>query len=387
MEKGNIDVHSLVLEEKQFIEELNSAERAGIFRKIDWHLLPFVVLFCLLSSLDKANIGNAKIAGMSTDLNLIGFRYNIAAAVFFIPYSIAEVPSNIALKLFRPSRWIPTIMVTWGIVMTLMCLVNSFESLVMRLEWVPCVSCFTFLISPAVDLHVFMFHAHSYAIENMEGIGGLHGWQWIFCLEGLATIVVACLSVFFIHDSPETATFLTEPEREYIMDVLKLDANHLSTDYSIQFISQAMKDYKLYIQVVIYMGFLVPGYAITLFLPTIINELGYTSTNAQLLSVTPYVASCLAAIIVGIYSDKYSLRGPYIIGGASVSLVGFILLYCSSRPGPSYVGACLAATGTYAPVAVIIAWVGSNAGGDVKRGVALAMVMGLGTFGGYVTRS
>ncbi|OAX38186.1 MFS general substrate transporter [Rhizopogon vinicolor AM-OR11-026] len=381
MEKGSIDARSLVLEEKQFIEELNLTERAGIFRKIDWHLLPFVAP------------RNANIAGMSTDLNLIGFRYNIAAAV------------NIVLKLFRPSRWIPTIMVMWGIVMTLMCLVNSFESLVIARM---CLGLAGAGLFPGVNYYICRWYPRSerskrisiffsaaiiagafsgflaYAIDNMEGIGGLHGWQWIFCLEGLATIVVACLSVFFIHDSPETATFLTEPEREYIMDVLKLDANHLSTDYSIQFISQAMKDYKLYIQVLIYMGLLVPGYAITLFLPTIINELGYSSTNAQLLSVTPYVASCLAAIIVGIYSDKYNLRGPYIIGGASVSLVGFILLYCSSRPGPSYIGVCLAATGTYAPVAVIIAWVGSNAGGDVRRGVALAMVMGLGTFEGTV---
>ncbi|OJA20079.1 hypothetical protein AZE42_02473 [Rhizopogon vesiculosus] len=93
------------LEEKPIAEELNPGERARILRKLDWHLLPFVSLLYLLSFLDRANIGNAKVAGMSVDLDLIGYRYNIAAAVFFILYSFAEVPSNIALKLFRPSRW------------------------------------------------------------------------------------------------------------------------------------------------------------------------------------------------------------------------------------------------------------------------------------------
>jgi MFS family permease len=122
-------------------------------------------------------------------------------------------------------------------------------------------------------------------------------------------------------------------------------------------------------------------------MPTIINELGYSSTHAQLLSVPPFVVACVALIIVGVYSDKHNLRGPYIVGSCFVSLVGYILLLCSTRPGPSYAGVFLAALGIFPPLAVIFAWVGSNAGGDLKRGVALAMVIGLGGMGGYVTLS
>jgi len=135
------------------------------------------------------------------------------------------------------------------------------------------------------------------------------------------------------------------------------------------------------------MRILVPGYAIALFSPTIISELGYSSANAQLLSVPPFVVGCVATIIVGIYSDKRHLRGPFIVGSAFVALVGYILLYCSTQPGPSYTGAVLAATGTFPPVAIILAWVGSNAGGNLKRGVALAMVIGIGGLGGYVLLS
>ncbi|KAJ8588263.1 MFS general substrate transporter [Rhizopogon salebrosus TDB-379] len=395
--------NSLVLAQEQIVEEPDPAERARILRKIDWCILPFVTLFYLLSFLDRTNIGNAKIAGMSTDLGLTGFRYNIAAAVLFITYSLAEVPSNIALKLFRPSRWIPTIMIAWGLVMTLMCLVNSYQSLVIaRL----CLGFAEAGLFPGVNYYICQWYPRSerskriaiffsavtiagafggllaYAIENMEGIGGLHGWQWIFCLQGLATIVVACVAFFFMQDDPETATFLTEPEKTYVVNMLKQDSSNLATYYSIQFILQAMKDYKIYIQVLIFMGLVVPGYAIALFTPTIINELGYSSTHAQLLSVPPFVAGCFTTLIVGIYSDKHSLRGPYIIGSAFVSLVGYILLYCSTRPGSSYVGVFLAALGIYPAVPVVLAWVGSNAGGDLKRGVALAMVIGLGGLGG-----
>ncbi|KAG1821015.1 MFS general substrate transporter [Suillus subaureus] len=394
--------------EKQIV--LNPREQARILRKIDWHLLPFVTVFYLLSFLPS--LGNAKVAGMATDLNLTGFRYNIAAAVFFIPYSFAEVPSNIALKLFRPSRWIPSIMVVWGIVMTLMCLVKSYQSLVVARAFLGLAEAGLF---PGVNYYICLWYPRSersnvllysspqhqsqvcsilicvgiylclnfclivgafggllaYGIERMEGVGGLHGWQWIFCLEGITTVLVALFSFFYMHNYPETAKFLTEPERLCIIDILKQDSNNLSSRFDTQFIWQAIKDYKTYVQIIIYLGLLVPGYAIALFSPTIINELGYSAANAQLLSVPPFVAGCI-----------YNLRGPFIIGGALVSLIGYILLYCSVRAGPSYVGACLAAAGDYPTVAVALAWAGSNAGGDLKRGVVLAMVIGLGNLGG-----
>lgn len=382
---------------------LNLRERARILRKIDWHLLPFVTVFYLLSFLDRTNVGNARVAGMATNLNLTGFRYNIAAAVFFIPYSLAEVPSNIALKLFRPSRWIPSIMVAWGVVMTLMCFIKSYQSLVVARAFLGLTEAGLF---PGVNYCICLWYPRSerskriailfsaasvagafggllaYGIERMEGVGGLHGWQWIFCLEGIATVLVAILSFFYMQDYPETGNFLAEPERLYVVNMVKQDANHLSSRFDTKFIWQAIKDYKTYVQILIYLGMLVPGYAIALFSPTIINELGYSAANAQLLSVPPFVAGAIATVVVGIYSDKHNLRGPYIVGGALVSLIGYILLYTSVKSGPSYVGACLAAAGTFPTIPVILAWAGSNAGGDLKRGVVLAMVIGISNLGG-----
>ncbi|KAG2369029.1 MFS general substrate transporter [Suillus spraguei] len=388
--------------EKQIV--LNpTQERALILRKIDWHLLPIVTVFYLLSFLDRSNVGNAKVGGMATDLKLTGLRYNIAAAVFFIPYSFAEVPSNIALKLYRPSRWIPSIMVAWGVVMTLMCLVRSYQSLVVARVFLGLAEAGLF---PGVNYYICLWYPRSerskriaifysaasvagafggllaYGIERMEGVGGLHGWQWIFCLEGIATVLVAIVSFFYMHDYPETAKFLTEPERLYIIDMVKQDGIHLSSRFDTRFVWQATKDYKTYVQILIFLGLVVPLYAIALFSPTIINELGYSAANAQLLSVPPFVAGAIATIIVGIYSDKCNLRVPYIIGGASVALVGYIMLYCSVRAGPSYAGACLAALGTYPTIPIVVAWAGSNAGGDLKRAVVLAMVVGFGNLGG-----
>ncbi|KAG2369021.1 major facilitator superfamily domain-containing protein [Suillus spraguei] len=321
---------------------------------------------------------------MATDLNLTGLKYNIAAAVFFVRPVSPMVP-NIALKLSRPSRWIPSIMVAWGVVMTLMCLVRSYHSLVVAravlgltegglLPGINYYICLWYPRSERSKRIAIFFSAVSlagafggllaYGIERMEGVGGLHGWQWI-----VSTVLVAIFSFFYMHDYPETAKFLTEPERLYIMDMVKQDAIHLSSHFDACFIWQAMKDYKTYVQVLINLGSIVPAYAIALFSPTIINELGYTAANAQLLSVPPFIAGFISTIVVGIYSDKHNLRGPYIIGGALVSLVGYIMLYCSVRAGPSYAGAC------------------SNAGGDLKRGVVLARLSVLVTLEGTVCSS
>ncbi|KAJ7693323.1 major facilitator superfamily domain-containing protein [Mycena rosella] len=377
--------------------EITEVARKKILRKLDIHLLPFVSLLYLLSFLDRANVGNAKVAGMAKDADLTGFRYNTIAAVFFIPYALAEVPSNIALKLVRPSRWIPSIMLAWGLVMTLMCLCNTYHDLIIARIFLGLTEAGLF---PGVTFYLSVWYcradvasrvaiffsaatiAGEFAIEKMEGIGGLHGWQWIFCLEGIATMLVAFASYFYMHDYPETAKFLTETERAQIVHMLKEDAQDLATHYDRKFVWQAMKDYQTYVQIGIYIGLLIPVYAIALFTPTIVQELGFTAAQAQLLTIPPFVCGCVATILVGFLSDKYNMRGVFIIGPCLVALVGYIVLYTQTAPGAGYAGAVLAAVGVYPTIAVDLAWAGSIAGGDVRKGVVIAMVIGLGNLGG-----
>ncbi|CAK5281322.1 unnamed protein product [Mycena citricolor] len=383
--------------------ELAPTEIGRVLRKLDWHLLPFVSLLYLLSFLDRANIGNARVAGMATDAHLTGLRYNTVAAVFFLPYAFAEIPSNILLKLIRPSRWIPSIMLAWGLVMTLMCLCKTYEDLIAARVFLGLTEAglfpgVTFYLSlwyrkrdVAARIAIFFSAATiagafggilAYLIEKMEGIGGLHGWQWIFCLEGLATVLVALTSYFTMYDYPETATFLTDEERVVVIRMLREDSQAMATHFAFKFVWQALRDWRSWCQLGIYWGIAIPVYAIALFTPTIVNELGFTAAEAQLLTIPVFVAGCFATIAVGILSDRYNLRGPFVVGGAFVSLVGYIVLYTQRAPGAAYAGAVLAAVGIYPTVAVDLAWAGSMAGGDVRRGVVIAMIIGLGNLGG-----
>lgn len=126
----------------------------------------------------------------------------------------------------------------------------------------------------------------------------------------------------------------------------------------------------------------IPGYGIALFTPTIINDLGFSAANAELLSAPPFLAGCITTILFGIYSDKRKIRGPFVTGCALVGLIGYVILYTQTSPGISYFGTVLTAMGVFPCIPIDLAWITSNAGGDIKRGVAIAMVNGFGNLGG-----
>jgi hypothetical protein len=130
---------------------------------------------------------------------------------------------------------------------------------------------------------------------------------------------------------------------------------------------------------------LVPVYSIALFLPTIIHELGYSAARAQLMTVPPFLCSCILTIIVGIYSDKLKARGPFILLGDVVSLIGFIMAYMTSTPGAGYVAAIIATCGVFPTIPITLTWTGGNAGGEVKKAVVFGMVIGIGNLAGYVS--
>ncbi|KAI0311411.1 MFS general substrate transporter [Amylostereum chailletii] len=383
--------------------KISKDEQRQIWRKLDLHLLPFVSILYLLSFLDRSNIGNARVAGMASDLDLHGLRYNIAAALFFIPYCFAEVPSNILLKLVRPSIWIPTTMVAWGTVMTLMCLVNTYRGLVISRIFLGLTEAGLF---PGVTYYVSLWYPRrlqarrfaiftsaatlagafggilAFGIEHLEGKADLHGWQWIFLIEGLATIAVASVSYFLMSDAPDNAKFLSEHERNFVLATLSADSGNQVTHFDLKFVYQALADYKAWLQVLMFIGVLPPVYAVALFTPSIISSLGYSAARAQLLSIPPFVCGCFYTITAGVLSDHFHLRGPFIVLNSCVAMVGYILAYTTSAPGPGYAAAVFAAMGVYANIAITLAWAGGNAGGEVKRGTVIAMVIGMGNLGG-----
>jgi len=155
--------------------------------------------------------------------------------------------------------------------------------------------------------------------------------------------------------------------------------------FEMRYVWLAMKDYKMWLGMLIYMGCDMPLYAFSLFLPTIISELGYTTTKAQLLSVPPYAAAAILTIAIGYIADRTHQRGLCNIGVSFLGIAGFAMLLGSQEPGVKYAGTFLGALGIYPCIANTISWVSNNIEGVYKRGVILGFVIGWGNLNGIVS--
>jgi cyanate permease len=138
---------------------------------------------------------------------------------------------------------------------------------------------------------------------------------------------------------------LTEQERTEVQRRLHADSNHLSNDFDIKYVWQALKDWKIYIHMLICMAGFCPIYSFALFLPTIIKNMGYTANNAQLMSVPPYVCACVFTIAASWFADKYRKRGVFLMGFQLVAILGFALLAGSGKSKIQYTGTVFAAIG------------------------------------------
>lgn len=398
--------------------EFAHLDEKKILRKMDVRLIPVLALLYLLSFLDRGNIGNANIEGLSDDLHLTPDQYNWCLTVFFFTYAAFEVPSNLMLKKLRPSRWLPTIMVAWGVVMTLMGIVRSYHGLLATRIFLGVAEAGLF---PGVAYYLTMWYCRheiqlrqamffsaasvagafsgllAFAISKMHGVGGLEGWRWIFILEGLLTVLVALLSFFLLYDFPETASFLTEEERAFVMYRLKYQgqvASKTTSDGAVRakiaqseefqwkYVWQAFTDWQIYVNIFVYWGVVCPLYGISLFLPTIIKDLNYTNSTAQLMTVPIYITASVLAVFGAFLSDRAGIRSPFIISLLCVMAAGFGMCIGSDNPRVVYGGVFIAACCIYPAFPGVIAWLSNNLAGSYKRGVGMALQIGIGNLGG-----
>ncbi|KAI4221043.1 MAG: hypothetical protein L6R36_007171 [Xanthoria steineri] len=385
-----------------------------VLLKMDLHLIPMLALLYLLSFLDRGNIGNARIEGLVDSLNMTGPQYNWCLTVFFFTYCLFEVPSNLLLKRLRPSIWLPSIMVAWGTVMTLMGIVQDFKGLLIARLFLGVTEAGLY---PGVAYYITMWYCRTeaqfrqamffsaasvagafsgllaFAIAKMDGVGGYEGWRWIFILEGILTVVVAIIAFFTIYDFPETAKFLTEPERAWVVHRLRYqgskDSGQMvaeSEHFKWQYVRDAFTDWQIYLGLWMYWGIVCPLYGTSLFLPSIIRELGYTSSTAQLLTVPIYITAAVLAVAVAWFSDRSGQRSPYIFSCMCAIGIGFIICIGASAhggaPGAVYAGIFIAVCGIYPAFPGNVTWISNNLAGSYKRSAGMAIHIGVGNLAG-----
>ncbi|KZS90615.1 MFS general substrate transporter [Sistotremastrum niveocremeum HHB9708] len=387
--------------------ELTEKEIKALYRKLDWRMMPILALLYLGCLIDRGNIGNAAIEGLTQDLHLTGNRYNIALTLFFIPYALLEFPSNLVLKYFRPSRWIPFLTVLWGIIMTTMGLVKTYHQLVAvraclgiaEAGLFPGIAYYLTFWYPRHELsfRVGIFFASAsmagafsgllaYGIHFMDGIQGLHAWQWIFILEGIATVAIGLLAALVLYDFPATASYLKPHERAYLVWRQKYAYSDQGEDehFSWQYVKDALTDWQVYTHALLYMTIGGPLYGFSFFAPGVVKSFGFNTADTQLMTVPPYVFATIVLLFNTYWSDRTRLRSPFILFSLTLNIIGYSILLSNVKWSAHYVGIYFILAGGYSAFPIMISWASNNFAGHYKRCVSMALQIGLGNFGGAI---
>lgn len=410
----SIDYHSGAVSEQKLL------------RKLDIRLLPVLSLFFFIAYLDRGNVSNALTEGMMPSLHLTESECNNCLMIFFISYWAFEVPSNVMSKKTTPAFWIPTIMCCWGVVMTCMGLIVDYRGLFWSRFFLGAFEagifpgmCFylsTWYRASELQFRLALFFACgsaaasfggllAWCIGKMDKVGGMEGWRWIFVLEGCTSVVVGTFGYMFLCSDPSTADFLNEKEKEIVIVRIKGDEGWSTSPDNVGAIMEyaaserkqntwrdiklAFLDWQSYLHAIIYLCISVVIYGISLYLPTLMREMGYKAETAQLLTIPIYISACIMSLLLGIISDKLGSRSPTLIFCFFMMFAGYVLVLVfkvrDTRHSVAYAGMFVSAIGAYGAVPSSIAWLSNNSMGSGKRNVSLAIQIGIGNLGGVLS--
>ncbi|KAG6902045.1 hypothetical protein C0995_005255 [Termitomyces sp. Mi166 len=342
-----------------------------VWRKVDLFVLPVVAMFYLLSFLDRTNLGNARVAGLQTDLKMNNYEYCIALTVTYIPYIVAELPSNLVLKHADSSSVSAKARILHHI--------HPFPGLQFtQAAYSLASSCTSLSGIPAANSNHGAFSGLlAYGIIHMNGVGHRPGWAWIFILEGLFTVLFGLSSFFTLPHSPARARFLNDEEKEYVVQRLRETGATGDRDEADTFSwSEVGKAFTLPHVWMIAVAFFFDGtliYGLGYFTPSILSGLGYTNVDAQLYSVPPFAAAFVVAIIVSYLSDRYGARGIVSIFSGVLATIGFAMFYASSSPNVKYGSLFMSITGAYNGAPALSTWNANNTAPYTRRATAIAI--------------
>ncbi|KAJ4357778.1 High-affinity nicotinic acid transporter [Didymosphaeria variabile] len=376
-----------------------------LITKIDLHVIPFLCIMYLLAFLDRVNIANANVFGLSTELGLVKTKYNNALVIFFVPYILFEIPSNIVLKKLKPRVWLSICMFGFGLVTMLQGLVQDYSGLLATRFFLGVFETGMFpgafyLIGmwyrrkEAQKRYSFFFSSTTLAgafggllasaIGKMDGMRGYAGWRWIFILEGTLTCVVSFFFFFLLPNFPEEVKWLTDEERDFVQARLRIDQGRSARERPIKLadVGRVFKDPKIIVGGFMYFGLIVPAYGYAYFSPAIIQSYGYSKIQTQLHSVPPWAAAFGFAMTVAWFSDRLKHRFLFCIFPICVAIAGFaILISVHNNRELQYAALFLVAMGCYTAMPVIVCWFNMNLGGHHRRAIGSAWQVGFGNIG------
>jgi D-galactonate transporter len=377
-------------------------ERA-LYRKVSWRLLPFLFLLFVVAYLDRVNISFAKLQ-MNNDLGFSDTVYGLGAGIFFLGYFFFEVPSNLILHRVGAKIWLARIIILWGFISIATLWVNSvvsfyslrfllgigeagfFPGVIYYLTlWYPntrrtqTISLFLLAI-PVTGILGSVLSGWIMAVFN--NWHGLHGWQWLFILEGIPAVLLGFLSFAVLSDSPAKAHWLNDSEKAMLQANLAADTTS-ETQQHVN-LKEILAFKRLWHLAIIYFLLVTGLYGISFWLPQIIRDFGSRSLiSIGLLSAIPYAVAIVGMVLISIHSDKTQERRWHLIACAACTCLGFILTVCfEDSLGLSLAALSLSTMSVLSSVAIFWSFPTALLSGRLAAG-GIALINSIGGLGGY----
>jgi len=379
-----------------------SGPLASAIDKVKWRILPLFVIMFIANYIDRVNIGFVR-SHLATDLGIGSAAFGLGAGLFFIGYAIFEVPSNILLQKFGAKTWLTRIMLTWGIVATAMAFVHNETSFyVLRFllgvaeagffpgvvyyftQWLPNSergkAMAIFLSGSAIAS--ILSGPISGALLQIEG-GGLHGWQWMFIIEGLASVAL-CFVVWFRLDSrPQDAKWLSDAERDALETLIQHEQRERRASKPVHVSSWSLlKDPQILLFCFIYFAIQLTIYGATFWLPSIIKKMGHFSDfQVGLFNSIPWIISIVAMYIFASLATRYKHQQAWVAATLVIAAAG---MFASTTGGPvfAFVAICFAGIGFKAASSLF--WPIPQAYLDARIAAAvIALINSIGNLGGF----
>ncbi|PPQ87485.1 hypothetical protein CVT25_008221 [Psilocybe cyanescens] len=373
------------------IESADSEDDVAFERKtmryVDWRILPVLALVYSFALIDRINMGAALTAGMGVDLKLlIENRFSIVNCLYFVPYTLLQLPGNLVLRYFGVRNWLTFIVLAWGAVQLSMGFVHSWGFLVLcrvllgifEASFFPSL---LFIISTWLSIFYLLSVTAgglspilAYVFSLLKGRGGLAGWRYIFIIEGAITMFLAIITWLFIPSFPDQNNFLTAKQTAVVLKRIDEDRGDAIPDaLTFEKVKMHLSDWTLW------------AYdAQSYFLPSILKGMGWSQTKSLLLSAPPYGPSIITTMIVAYFSDKQRHRCGYIVLGTGVCLTGLCLTAFAKQNSVRYFGAYLINAGNSGVIPTILAYASNNVVSHTKRSVQTALTVSLGGIGGIL---
>ena len=326
-------------------DDSTDARRTAIER-VTRRLIPFAFICYVVAYIDRVNVGFAS-AVLQRDLGLSNTQFGYGAGLFFIGYCLFEVPSNLILERVGARRWIARILIGWGIASMGMVFVRDawsfyaarvilgiaeagfFPGIVLYLTyWIPAADRARTgaLFMMAAPVAIIVGAPISDRLLALNGRLGLHGWQWLFLVEGLPAVILGFFALRVLTDQPRDAAWLPANDREWLTRTMDAEgARRAATGHSS--ILRSLASGRVWLLCAVYFLNTVVTYGIFLWLPKMLTEAagGRQSFGLSLMTALPFTAALVAMFFVGRHSDRTGERKRHVAACALTAAAGLVL--------------------------------------------------------------